>query len=114
MGSAGRVLVVEDHENERRAISQILKSEGFVVFGAENADKAQGYIDENIDIVISDLNMGDEKNKGDTHLFRAFPPGGQREEDGHFDLKCQIQSFENSLKCSKGPVNRGERTRRTP
>jgi DNA-binding NtrC family response regulator len=59
MANAGRVLVVEDHETERRAISQILKSEGFTVFGAENADKAIGYIDENIDIVISDLNMGD-------------------------------------------------------
>jgi DNA-binding NtrC family response regulator len=59
MPTAGRVLVVEDHDTERRAISQILKSEGFTVFGAENADKAIGYIDENIDIVISDLNMGD-------------------------------------------------------
>lgn len=59
MATAGRVLVVEDHENERRAISQILKAEGFNVFGAENADKAISYIDENIDVVVSDLNMGD-------------------------------------------------------
>ena len=46
MNSGGRVLVVEDHEGERRAIMQILKSEGFSVFGAEDADKAMGYIDE--------------------------------------------------------------------
>ena len=59
MSNAGRVLVVEDHESERRAISQILKSEGFTVFGAENADKALGYIDENIDVVLTDLHMGD-------------------------------------------------------
>ena len=59
MTSSGRVLVVEDHELERRAISQILKAEGFNVFGAESADKALGYIEENIDVVISDLNMGD-------------------------------------------------------
>src|SRR3954465_5694624 len=59
MSSAGRVLVVEDHEGERRAIMQILKSEGFNVFGAENADKALGYIDENIDGVLTDLHMGD-------------------------------------------------------
>jgi DNA-binding NtrC family response regulator len=59
MPTAGRVLVVEDHESERRAISQILKAEGLTVFGAENADKALGYIDENIDVVLSDLNMGD-------------------------------------------------------
>src|SRR5947207_6267010 len=59
MSSAGRVLVVEDHESERRAVSQILKAEGFTVFGAENADKAIGYVEENIDVVLSDLNMGD-------------------------------------------------------
>ena len=45
MSTAGRVLVVEDHETERRPIMQILKSEGFTVYGAESADKALGYID---------------------------------------------------------------------
>jgi len=59
MPNAGRVLVVEDHEVERRAISQILKAEGFSVFGAENADKALSYIEENIDVVLTDLHMGD-------------------------------------------------------
>jgi DNA-binding NtrC family response regulator len=59
MSTAGRVLVVEDHETERRPIMQILKSEGFTVYGAESADKALGYIDEAIDVVLSDLNMGD-------------------------------------------------------
>lgn len=59
MSSNGRVLVVEDNESERRAISQILKAQGYTVFGAENADKAIGYVDENIDVVLSDLQMGD-------------------------------------------------------
>lgn len=59
MSTPGRVLVVEDNEFERRPIMQLLKSEGFTVYGAENADKALGYIDENIDVVLSDLNMGD-------------------------------------------------------
>jgi DNA-binding NtrC family response regulator len=59
MSNSGRVLVVEDRESERRAVMQILKSEGFTVFGAENADKALGYIDENIDVVVTDLHMGD-------------------------------------------------------
>lgn len=59
MTTAGRVLVVEDHESERRAIMQLLKAEGFTVYGAESADKAMGYIDEAIDVVLSDLNMGD-------------------------------------------------------
>src|SRR4051794_38841374 len=59
MANQGRVLVVEDHEGERRALSTLLKAEGFTVFGAENADKALGYIDENIDVVLTDLHMGD-------------------------------------------------------
>ncbi|MCY2952009.1 MAG: sigma-54 dependent transcriptional regulator [Planctomycetota bacterium] len=79
MSAAGRVLVVEDHEGERRAIIQLLKSEGFTVFGAESADKAMGYLDENVDVVLSDLNMGDvsgldllqlwKKRKGDTQFI---------------------------------------------
>ncbi len=77
MTTAGRVLVVEDHESERRAISQILKSEGFTVFGAENADKALGYIDENIDVVISDLNMGDVSGMDLLQLWKKKQPETQ-------------------------------------
>ena len=51
--------VVEDNEQERRALMQLLKSEGFTVFGAESADKAISYVDENINVVLSDLHMGD-------------------------------------------------------
>src|SRR2546421_50443 len=77
MSSAGRVLVVEDHEGERRAIMQILKSEGFNVFGAENADKALGYIDENIDVVLSDLQMGDVSGIDLLNLWRQRKPDAQ-------------------------------------
>ncbi len=59
MATNGRVLVVEDNETERRAVSQLLKAEGYTVFGAESADKALGYLEENMDVVISDLHMGD-------------------------------------------------------
>ena len=79
MAHAGRVLIVEDNEVERRALSQIIKAEGFTVFGAENADKALGYVEENIDVVISDLHMGDvsgidllqlwKKRQPDTHFI---------------------------------------------
>ena len=77
MTTAGRILVVEDHDTERRAISQILKSEGFTVFGAENADKAMGYIEENIDIVISDLNMGDVSGMDLLQLWKKKQPDTQ-------------------------------------
>src|SRR4051794_20055613 len=59
MSQNGRVLVVEDNETERKLLMQVLKGDGFGVYGAENADKALGYVDENIDVVLSDLHMGD-------------------------------------------------------
>src|SRR6266542_1631864 len=77
MPNAERVLVVEDHEVERRAISQILKAEGFAVFGAENADKALGYIDENIDVVLSDLHMGDVSGLDLLSLWKKKNPETQ-------------------------------------
>jgi DNA-binding NtrC family response regulator len=77
MANSGRVLVVEDQEIERRAITQILKSEGFTVFGAESADKAIGYIDENIDVVLSDLHMGDVSGIDLLHLWKKRKPETQ-------------------------------------
>src|SRR5688500_10825723 len=75
--AAGRVLVVEDHDSERRAIMQILKSEGFSVFGAENADKALGYVDENVDVVLSDLQMGDVSGIDLLALWKKRKPDTQ-------------------------------------
>jgi DNA-binding NtrC family response regulator len=77
MTHTGRVLVVEDHESERKALSQLLKSEGFAVFGAESADKALGYIDENIDIVLSDLHMGDVSGIDLLQLWKKRKPDTQ-------------------------------------
>src|SRR6266550_1902467 len=77
MSHPGRVLVVEDHEVERRAISQILKAEGYTVFGAENADKALGYVEENIDVVLSDLHMGDVSGIDLLQLWKKRQPETQ-------------------------------------
>jgi two-component system, NtrC family, response regulator HydG len=77
MSNAGRVLVVEDHESERRAVLQILKSEGLTVYGAENADKALGYIDENIDVVLTDLHMGDVSGIDLLNLWKQRNPDTQ-------------------------------------
>src|SRR4051812_29715025 len=74
---AGRILVVEDQEVERRAIFQILKAEGFTVFGAESADKALGYVDENIDVVMSDLHMGDVSGIDLLQLWKKRQPDTQ-------------------------------------
>ena len=77
MANAGRVLVVEDQEVERRALSQILKAEGFTVFGAESADKALGYVDEGIDVVLSDLHMGDVSGIDLLQLWKKRQPDTQ-------------------------------------
>jgi DNA-binding NtrC family response regulator len=77
MPSAGRILVVEDHETERRAVSALLKSEGFTVLGAESADKAISYIDENIDVVLSDLQMGDVSGIDLLQLWKKRRPETQ-------------------------------------
>ena len=55
----GRVLIVEDNANERRGLTQLLRHGGFEVYAAENPDKAIGYIDDGIDVVLSDMHMGD-------------------------------------------------------
>jgi DNA-binding NtrC family response regulator len=77
MAHAGRVLVVEDQENERKALSHVLKADGFTIFGAENADKAMGYIDENIDVVLSDLHMGDVSGIDLLNLWKKRKPDTQ-------------------------------------
>lgn len=77
MSNLGRVLVVEDNEAERKALGQLLKAEGFTVFGAESADKALGYVDENLDVVLSDLHMGDVSGIELLQLWKKRKPETQ-------------------------------------
>src|ERR671918_1974968 len=95
MATTGRILVVEDNEVERRAISQILKAEGFTVFGAENADKALGYIDENIDVVLTDLHMGDVSGIDLLNLWK------QRKSDTHFILLTGHSSVPSAVEAMR-------------
>jgi DNA-binding NtrC family response regulator len=77
MAMSGRVLVVEDHETERKAVTSILKSEGLTVYGAENADKALSYQDEKIDVVLTDLHMGDVSGIDLLNLWKKKMPDTQ-------------------------------------
>src|SRR6266480_1497630 len=77
MSTSGRMLVVEDHETERRAMMQLLKSEGFTIYGAENADKALSYVDENIYVVLTDLNIGDVSGIKLLQLWKQRKPDTQ-------------------------------------
>jgi DNA-binding NtrC family response regulator len=78
MNHTGHLLVVEDDDIERKALVAKLKSEGFTVHGAENADKAFSYVDEHIDVVLSDLHMGDVSGIDLLNLWK------QRKPDTHF------------------------------
>jgi DNA-binding NtrC family response regulator len=77
MNKAGRILVVEDSETERRAITQILKSEGFNVFAAEDADRALSYSEEGIDVVISDVRLGEVSGMDLLHHWKKRQPETQ-------------------------------------
>src|ERR1700722_3986404 len=96
MSNSGRILVVEDHEMERRAVLQILKSEGFAVFGAESADKALGYIEEDIDVVLSDLHLGDVSGLQLLQLWKKRRPETQ------FILLTGHSSVDSAVEAIKG------------
>jgi two-component system, NtrC family, response regulator HydG len=95
MSNSGRLLVVEDQESERRAVTQILKSEGFSVYGAESADKALGYIDENIDVVLTDLNLGDVSGIDLLNLWK------QRKSDTQFILLTGHSSIPSAVEAMR-------------
>src|SRR5690349_21755074 len=110
MGSQARVLVVEDHESERRALMQLLKSDGFAVFGAENADKALGYIDEGIDVVLSDLHMGDVSGIDLLQLWKKRQPDTQFiVVTGHGNVDTAVQAMKaGAFDYVTKPVNADE------
>jgi DNA-binding NtrC family response regulator len=95
MSSAGRVLVVEDNESERRALMQLLKSEGWTVFAAESADKALSYIDENVNVVLSDLQMGDVSGLDLLSLWK------KRRQDTQFILLTGHSSVNTAVEAIK-------------
>ncbi len=59
MNAKPSILVVEDKHNERLAIARLLEQEDYAVKLAENPEQAIGMLDEQIDLVLSDLRMGE-------------------------------------------------------
>ena len=54
-----KILVVEDETNERQGLQRLLTDAGYQVSTADSADKAMSYLDEAVDFVLTDLQMGD-------------------------------------------------------
>jgi DNA-binding NtrC family response regulator len=59
MPAKNTILIVEDQQNERLAIARLLEQEDYAVRLAENPEQAMSYLDERIDLVLSDLRMGE-------------------------------------------------------
>jgi DNA-binding NtrC family response regulator len=95
MPNSGRVLVVEDREDERRAVSMILKGQGLAVTAVDSADKAISYIDEDVDIVLSDLNLGDVSGIDLLNLWKKKRP------DTHFILLTGHSSVNSAVEAMK-------------
>jgi two-component system, NtrC family, response regulator HydG len=95
MSSAGRVLVVEDREDERRAVGAILKNQGLSVTAVDSADKALSYVDEDVDIVLSDLNLGDVSGIDLLNLWKKKRP------DTHFILLTGHSSVNSAVEAMK-------------
>lgn len=69
MNSKHKILVVEDKEQERLAISRLLQQDGYEVTMAESPQQASSFVDDGIDLVISDLCMGTQSG---TDLLRFW------------------------------------------
>ena len=69
-----KVLVVEDMAQERHAIGRLLAQEDYEVALAESPQQAIGYLDDSIDLVISDLKMGENSGIELLRLWKQRHP----------------------------------------
>jgi len=58
MTNAAKILVVEDGPGEREALARVLRMEKYDVLTAENPQQALKYLDQPVDVILSDLRMG--------------------------------------------------------
>jgi two-component system, NtrC family, response regulator HydG len=54
-----KILIVEDKPGEREAMARLLRQEGYEIATAEDPERALAHLDENIDLIVSDLRMGE-------------------------------------------------------
>ncbi|HEX6961478.1 MAG TPA: response regulator [Lacipirellula sp.] len=70
----GTVLVVEDNDLERQALVTLLRLEGYEPYAAADAVGAMQFIDEEIDVVLSDLRMHGQTGVDLLHQWKAQRP----------------------------------------
>jgi two-component system response regulator HydG len=69
-----KILVVEDKQHERLAIARLLWQEDYEVLLSENPPQAIGYIDDDVDLVITDLRMGEHSGLDLLRLWKKRRP----------------------------------------
>jgi DNA-binding NtrC family response regulator len=91
-----RVLVVEDDANERASLARLLANAGYQVSTADSADKAMSYVDEPVDFVITDLQMGDVSGMDLLRLWRSKQPEAMfLMVTGHGNTQTAIEAIKN-------------------
>lgn len=74
MSDKHKILIVEDKQNERQAMARLLTQEDYAVSIAENPQQAIGFLGESIDLVISDLKMGENSGLDLLRLWKKRRP----------------------------------------
>lgn len=62
MSSQHRILVVEDEQAERDALARVLRMEDFEPVTATNVETALPWLDRDVDVVVSDVRLGNGPN----------------------------------------------------
>src|ERR1035437_7157750 len=70
-----KILVVEDEGEQRSSLQRLLTDAGYQVSTADSADKAMSYMDEAVDFVLTDLQMGDVSGMDLLKHWKLKQPG---------------------------------------
>ena len=74
MNTTNTILVVEDKQNERQAVTRLLSHESYRVETAESPEQAMRFLEHPIDLVISDLRMGENSGVDLLRMWKSRKP----------------------------------------
>lgn len=75
MSDPHTILVVEDGQSQREALARMLRLERYHVLVAEDAQQALRHLDDPVDLVISDLRMGEASGLDLLRYWEQRHPG---------------------------------------
>ena len=75
MTRSAKILVVEDMESERDALARLLRMEEYEVLEADCPKQAIRHLEDSVDLVISDLRMGQTNGVDLLRYWKSRQPG---------------------------------------